>query len=428
MLKLTKGMTVCLVTGFVTIFPVRAAQVNGMQQQTAPIMTPKTDTQNSRVSLTQYLSLIGEKWDVYFTVEGYNPFQVSWPFATRSMNDMESQSLDEALSLIPKAFSKAVVLRDASNPAIVHIVDERLLQNKAYFLNQTATVSYNGLVEKLPQVLDQNIGTNQLATTETPFVLAQQDGKPVEEKVLNLGKIRVNNSLTGNSNPTRIKFSVRDTSTRQILSNFLPMADSGRILWQAYTVNAPNNKSKTTFFYEYLNSRLPVRVTEAPRPVPFDLGELAYKINPDVPEVRDQALAFLTAQLKMAKPLQVRWAMFYLGKYKIERSVPTLLENIGYEYSPSPLVEERFPALRALREIGVPAANAALQKLLDEANNPLRLELLCRVIISVNGVQEGTKEIDAVSDKIADAVQKKRIADALNKALQPTPETLTEAT
>jgi hypothetical protein len=117
---------------------------------------------------------------------------------------------------------------------------------------------------------------------------------------------------------------------------------------------------------------------------------------------------------------QVRWSMLYLGKYKAERAIPLLLKYLDYQYTTSPLLEESFPALRALINIGKPAAKAALEANAQEQDNR-RLELLMHLVLRVHGATEGKQLIKTALAGIEDAAQQDRVQAALLKAMLPQP-------
>ena len=99
----------------------------------------------------------------------------------------------------------------------------------------------------------------------------------------------------------------------------------------------------------------------------------------------NQAITFIEERLKANKPLQVRWAMFYLGKRKAKAGVPVLLKYLDYRYTTCGILEESYPAVRALRQIGQPAADAAFDALVGKEQSDLRVRLLTAVVGAVEG-------------------------------------------
>jgi hypothetical protein len=150
----------------------------------------------------------------------------------------------------------------------------------------------------------------------------------------------------------------------------------------------------------------------------FNTGLKAYAFNePDEKNIA-AAIAFIEDQMKQPTPLQVRWAMLWLGKHKVETGIPILLKYLDYQYTPVPLLDERFPAFSALKEIGAPAARAVLEALPQESE-ARRLELLCRIVLVTQGEAAGGKALQAILDATADGAQKARLQASWKAAEQP---------
>ena len=153
--------------------------------------------------------------------------------------------------------------------------------------------------------------------------------------------------------------------------------------------------------------------------IPFDYGEIAYRNNPDPDEDKvrvnlvNQAITFIDDRLKTNKPLQVRWAMFYLGKRKAKEGVPVLLKYLDYHYTTCGILEESYPAVRALRQIGQPAADAAFDALVGKEQSDLRVRLLTAVVGAVDGAKPAKDRLEKALAAAQDDAQKKRLRLAL---------------
>ena len=106
--------------------------------------------------------------------------------------------------------------------------------------------------------------------------------------------------------------------------------------------------------------------------------------------------------------------MYYLGKHKVESAVPLLLSHLDYRYTTVPVLAEAYPAVHALLDMGQ-TANAPVRKQLTTETDLLRLELLCAVLLGVNGAYDGRKLTAETASKLPEA-QEKRIMDALRFA------------
>jgi len=151
--------------------------------------------------------------------------------------------------------------------------------------------------------------------------------------------------------------------------------------------------------------------------VSFSEGEVAYAVNQYSEKSADEAIEFINLQMNSKEPRQVRWAMFYLSKFKVERAIPIFLQHLDYQYTTVPVLTEAFPALQALIQMGKPAASAALQALTTESDAQ-RLELLCQVVLGIDSLNVGKRRIETLVENTKDAQQRQKINAALAKAVQ----------
>jgi hypothetical protein len=152
----------------------------------------------------------------------------------------------------------------------------------------------------------------------------------------------------------------------------------------------------------------------------FAYGEVAYcnNLDPDVAKADnalvDQAVTFIKERLEADKPHQVRWAMLFLGKREAEEGIPVLLKYIDYRYTTCGVLEESYPAVRALTQVGKPAADAALDELTARDQSELRGKLLYQVVRAVNGYFPTQEMLEARIAGAKDEAQKKRLQRALD--------------
>ncbi len=132
----------------------------------------------------------------------------------------------------------------------------------------------------------------------------------------------------------------------------------------------------------------------------FDFGQIAYYNNPDPDKEKvrvnlvSQAITFIDERLQANKPLQVRWAIFYLGKRKAKEGVPVLLKYLDYRYTTCGILEESYPAVRALTQIGASAADAAFDALVAKDQSDLRIRLLTAVVAAVDGPKPAKAKLE----------------------------------
>jgi hypothetical protein len=126
-----------------------------------------------------------------------------------------------------------------------------------------------------------------------------------------------------------------------------------------------------------------------------------------------QAITFIDERLHADKPLQVRWAMLYLGKRKAKAGVPVLLKYLDYRYTTCGILEESYPAVRALTQIGNPAADAAQDELVGRDQSDLRVRLLTAVVGAVDGPASARKRLEKAQAGAECGAQKQRLKLAL---------------
>jgi hypothetical protein len=118
-------------------------------------------------------------------------------------------------------------------------------------------------------------------------------------------------------------------------------------------------------------------------------------------------------RLHADKPLQVRWAMLYLGKRKAKAGVPVLIKYLDYRYTTCGILEESYPAVRALTQIGKPAADAAFDELVGKEQSDLRVRLLTAVVRAVDGPKPARDRLEKALAGAECNAQKKRLQLAL---------------
>jgi hypothetical protein len=167
------------------------------------------------IPLLWVLTRLGDKHDIYFTIEsGYT--------AGEPVNRLESiliresslagSDIQQKLSAIRKEAPDFTYEIVSGNPRIIHIIDSRLASLKSYGLLSTVKrLDFSGRVDELITFLSkQNI----------PVTLQ------------NFGDIR---EMREWDMKTLVKVKADGLRVRDVLSNFIPLNRSGRILWIART-------------------------------------------------------------------------------------------------------------------------------------------------------------------------------------------------
>ena len=228
---------------------------------------------------------------------------------------------------------------------------------------------------------------------------------------------------------TKIHCSTPGASARRVLTDWLPLSHYDRILWVANTQRVDGELDTNVVYFgkfpsildekEMGNIDFGVVASKVNGVIPFDFGEIAYCNNPDPDKEKlrvnlvYQATTFIDGRLQADMPLQVRWAMLYLGKRKAADGIPVLLKHLDYQYTTCGVLEESYPAVRALTMIGKPAADAALDELVHKDGTDLRVRLLQAVIRAVNDYQPTHELLEKALAAAKDDQQKKRLELAL---------------
>ena len=155
--------------------------------------------------------------------------------------------------------------------------------------------------------------------------------------------------------PPRQSFVQPQHTVRRILTDCTPLSQYTRIIWVSETRREDGKLATDIQYLGRISAISPKereaiysddRVQKVNGAVPFDYGEIAYYNNPDPDKVKlrvnlvNQAITFIDERLKANKPLQVRWAMFYLGNRKAKAGVPVLLKYLDYRYTTCGILEE----------------------------------------------------------------------------------------
>jgi hypothetical protein len=371
-----------------------------------------------KTMLSSYLWQLGKRFDCYFTVEQYRDGSpLSHEALSMSVKpDSGLVTIEDLPGSLGKQLEGYEVLRSPDNPAVFHISASKAKSNPAYWLDKRMDLCFQGspanLFYRIVSSDKQTVMQNQFAIPAPP-----------------------------SDSTTRVTVAAKGLTTRSILTNFLPLSRYSRVLWGATTevlkegrtdallVDCQTGVPKpgwtrtlaagTQVVYVSLWRSVKSEDTPSTSLVPFSEGEDALYRNAKSPEAVAAAIDYINAQMKTESPFQVRWAMFYLGKQGVPEAVPLLLEHLAYKYTTCGVLEESYPAALALSMMGKQGSEAAL-KAMNAETDGLRLKLLCRVVLLVEGQDAGAKAVEAEAAKLSDE-QRQRIRVALKAAAEPQP-------
>jgi hypothetical protein len=364
--------------------------------------------------LFRYLERAGIELDCYFTIEEVRDKEGKGMNFLKIKDDEPAASIDQLLTKLNGQLAGVHVYRSAGNPAVIHLVDVQLEKEKEYTLTKHVSISYKGpmqgLVDKLHSSYFDDLNSQDVFLTAGIYF--------------------------PNDYQTQTVCSAHDLPVRRVLSDFVPLSRCRRFLWIADSC-LDSGKVETKIHYEWRGEDRPLYLVrpkgekkssdvdyESGAPlvngvIPFDYGEIAYYNNPDPDKEKlrvnlvSQATTFIDERLHADKPLQVRWAMLYLGKRKAKDGVPVLLKYLDYRYTTCGILEESYPAVRALTQIVKPAADAAFDELVGKEQTDLRIRLLTAVVRAVDGAKPARDRLEKALAGAACGAQQKRLKLAL---------------
>lgn len=180
------------------------------------------------VFLEGYLLVLGERYDVYFTLE------TAWAEG-ESSNWMESYRVEGGppgyngirpeLERLRTWVPNLTYVFDPRNPKVVHIIDARLLKRKGYGLNGVVrNFAYEGNLRGLVDALRKR-GT-----------------KVSNEGLMSIGDMRPHDF------ETTVHTSAQRMGVRDAITRFLPLKGRRRIVWSSTTKLAPRAVSRIDFY------------------------------------------------------------------------------------------------------------------------------------------------------------------------------------
>jgi hypothetical protein len=166
-----------------------------------------------RTSLDQFIHDAGNKYDVYFTVEGACPSNIlsNFPLAEEVSTKGVPGDINAVLSALTNSITNLTVMADAANKRIYHLVDKRLLGLDDSAMNRVlesikfegdAETFVNHIKETVPNLLSQSFSTGDLIIWNGGTAISIND----------------------------VKASVRDA-----LSNGVDLRGYNRLVWTGFT-------------------------------------------------------------------------------------------------------------------------------------------------------------------------------------------------
>jgi hypothetical protein len=367
-----------------------------------------------REYVSGYLGNLGQRFDCYFTIEQFRDGVTANILRKHIDADTSLRAIADIAPSLERQLEGFEVLRSPDNPAVFHIVAAKVHAIPAYWLDKRLDMSFQGLTGGL---LGKIVSSGAGVIPQTTFITSDSPRYDAA---------------------TQVTVAAKGLAARSILTDFLPLSRSSRLLWSANTTLLKEGGTRMpivggkavpvpglTMTWAAGTQEVSVSwgglVQSEEKPVnglvPFSEGETAFYRNTKSAEAIAAAVNYINGQMKTQSPFQVRWAMFYLGKHAVPEAVPLLTKHLAYKYTTCGVLEESYPAALALSMMGKIGSAAAL-KVIGTETDGLRLKLLCRVVLRVEGEDNGPKAVEAEAAKLADGRQQ-LIRDALKAAAEP---------
>jgi hypothetical protein len=342
------------------------------------------------VFLGLYIEQLGRKLDCYFTVEQAGDSSTPDVFSRRIATEASPKSASDLVDLLKSQLKGYDVSQSRDNPVVIHIAAVKARAIPDYWLDNKLDLTFVGSPNGL---LATVLGLCTGAVPPTTFFTGSTPTMDVTTRV----------AVTGHA-----------LAARNALTDFMPLSRYSRMLWSATTTQNDGKQIANVSF----GGSVEPNASLSEKLVAFSAGEDAFYRNKKSPEAIAAATEYIESQMKTEKPFQVRWAMFYLGKNGVSEAVPLLLKHLKYQYTTCGVLEESYPAALALSMMGKPGSAAALKEIATESD-ALRLKLLCRVVLLVEGQEAGAKTLEAEAAKLSEAKQQQAIRDALKAVADP---------
>src|SRR5207253_2540802 len=112
-----------------------------------------------RITLGDFLDEMGVKLDCYFTIE-----EQTGPERQNAVRDSHCVARDEKIGSVGQLVAKLnkelrgfLAFQSETNPAVVHIVDSRLMNDKNYLLNSKTSLCFKGPVQFLVDTIGEKM-------------------------------------------------------------------------------------------------------------------------------------------------------------------------------------------------------------------------------------------------------------------------------
>lgn len=176
---------------------------------------PLAKQEAKKVYWQLYVAELPKELYCYFTIErmpnmpGEKKYRC--PFIRNDVTlDRNVKTVKSLVDKLRKEMEGIAVIQNAKNPAVIHLVDERLLKIDGYVMDKKVDIIYSGVIERLSQELEKRIP---------------------EIGPMRGGSLR---DMFGDY-VTQVKIDVKNQTVREVLTDCVPLEKYSRLLWRAKT-------------------------------------------------------------------------------------------------------------------------------------------------------------------------------------------------
>jgi hypothetical protein len=204
----------------ITLGGVQLSYTQG-RKATADPQQPRT------LFLEGYLLQVGEKYDLYFTLETawMDGEPSNWMESYKLKSPPKLDGIQRDLERLRMTVPNFTYNFDQANPKVIHIVDARLLGREAYGLDsQVNNIDYKGPLPGLVTALGErgiNVSTARL---------------------MSIGDMRPRD------NSTEVHVTAQNITVRDAITHFTPLEGRRRIMWDAATNLTSGGVSQIQFY------------------------------------------------------------------------------------------------------------------------------------------------------------------------------------
>lgn len=195
---------------------------------------PVETQQAKKIGWQLYFAELPEELDCHFTIERMG-FRAGIPREIRKRDpspfhrydltlDPNINTVQALVEKLRREMKGIAVIQNAKNPAVIHLIEERLSKIEGYAMDKKLDVTYSGLIDELAGEVGKHVPgigfTRGVAIGEIPGDFF-----------------------------TQVKVDVKNQTVREVLTGCVPLKDYSRVLWDTKTWKKKDGQYQTIVRY-----------------------------------------------------------------------------------------------------------------------------------------------------------------------------------